>query len=289
MKKHIIGIIAVILVLVLSGGGIWLYVRNRNASNLYELSTNFVYSQSTNNLTTCMTSAESLYRSKVSSSENRITNLQAIIVKLNKFEKDLITYLSLSNTKASKTKSLNKTYQSLSRTRNRLITDYNEYITRMQGNINIDGTAVRNLYNELFNKTVNFVYDYNSCFNSTSSYVFGKVYTVDTIKAELYELYSGGVSDLLNHISNNQFYSTDFIARLNKGIKLDNNNLCVKTSVDGGEFSVNALNFKKYFINSNLDTLVTNFEIYYYATINPTTETSNEKLTVYYAKQILEI
>ena len=117
------------------------------------------------------------------------------------------------------------------------------------------------------------------------------MYKVDTIKEELYTLYSLGVNNLLNSISNNRFASENvtLITRLNNGIKLSNGNISIKSSVDGGEFSIDAIKFKTHFNNSNLNTLITNFNTYYSESINISTETSNEKLAVYYAKKILEM
>jgi len=289
MKKHIIGILIVTLVLILAGGGIWFFVNNRNKKNLYNISCEFITDKDTSVLIESISEAEQLYRQKVSSNETRLTKLQTVIAKIDSFEADLNSYLILSNIKVSDTNKLNKTYKNLSGSRDVLIKNYNEYITRMKGNTNVDGNALQNLYNDIFEKTVNYINSYNSCFKSTYRHVFSKVYKADTIKIELYELYSAGVKDLLSNISNNNFNSTTVIEHLNNGIKLIDNNIHIVSTEEGGEFGFNALNFKKHFRKCDLDNLINNFETYYNTTINPQVEKSNEKLALYYAKQILEM
>jgi hypothetical protein len=98
-----------------------------------------------------------------------------------------------------------------------------------------------------------------------------------------------GVNNLLNNISNNNFKNTTLITKLNNGIILSNGNIDIKDSVMGGEFSIMAFKFKSHFNKSNLSTLVENFATLYNININPDNEVSNEKLAIYYAKQILEI
>ena len=291
MKKHILGILILILVLSIIGVGIWFFIKKNNLKTLYKVRCEFVLNNDEEILLSNITQAESLYQSKVLPTENRLTVLHTVISKIDSFEKDLTSYLMLSNDTNSTTNKLTKTYKDLSSSRKALIDDYNEYIVRMQGNTNIDGNSIQNLYNEIFTKTNDFVYKYNDCFNATFSYTFNKVYKVSTIKSQLYSLYSATVNNLLNNISNYSFRSTALINRLNGGIYLDNNNLHIKESVEGGEFSLPSQNFKKHFNSCNLESLVTNFETYYSTvySINPSTETSNEKLAVYYAKQILEI
>lgn len=289
MKKHIIAISVLIIILALAGVGIWIVVKKNNSQPLYNVSYEFIANEDTATLSNNIATAESLYQSKAISSETRLTTLKTIIDKIDTFEADLNSYLLLSKSKASSTNKLRKTYKSLSGTRSVLIKDYNEYITRMSGNINISGSAINDLYNDIFNKTVDYIYKYNDCFKSTSKHVFSKVYKVDNIKNELYLLYSIGVNDLLNNISNSKFDSTIVINRLNNGIRLVDGNAYIVSSISGGEFSVEALNFKKYFNKCNHNTLIDNFETYYNTAININIETSNEKLAVYYAKLILEI
>ena len=50
-----------------------------------------------------------------------------------------------------------------------------------------------------------------------------------------------------------------------------------------------ALQFKQFFNNSNLNNIVENFDSYYNSTIDVGSEKSNEKLAVYYLKLILEV
>ena len=288
MKKHLIVVLIIILIAALTGTGIWLFVRYNNVKPLYKANCEFVFSEDTTSLTNKITQAQTLYN-QVIASETRLVTLNEIISKINNFERDLNSYLVLLNSKSKTTKKLSKSYTNLTKTRSILITDYDEYITRMSGDINADGPAIQNLYNDIFNKTVDYLYDYISCFSSTSNYVFSKVYTVDTIKAELYSLYSLGVNELLNNISNNQFAYTIIISRLNNVISLTNGNMTIKSSIIGGEFSQEAFKFKQHFNNSDLSVLIDNFNIYYGLSINVNLETSNEKLAVYYAKKILEI
>lgn len=290
MKKHIIIISVIILTLSLAGLGIWLGIRNKNVKPLYQASCEFVFNEDAETLTDKITEAQTLYTT-VSSSDKRLTTLQTIILKIDSFEQDLNAHLSLSTDKPKNTKTLSKAYSNLLNSRTRLIKDYNEYITRMSGNTQADGPMMQKLYNELFNKTASYLRTYNNCFLNTSNYVFGKVYTANSIKAPLYSLYSHGVNNLLDNVINNQFSSLTLINKLNTSIRLENQNIYLKSSVKGGEFSFEALNFRKYFNSCNISNLIQNFEVYYsqVASIAPATETSSEKLTVYYAKQILEI
>ena len=288
MKKHIIRILIIVLILALLGTGAWIFVRRNKVKSLYQANCDFVVNEDSSTLISKMTYAQNLY-SAILSSESRLTTLQTIIIKMDEFEKDLNSYLVLSTAKAYKTKKLSKSYSSLIKSRKTLINNYDEYITRMSGDINADGPAIQILYNNLFNKTVDYLYSYNNCFQQTSNYVFSKVYKADSIKSELYTMYSLGVTNLLNNISNNKFSSTTLITKLNNGITLFNGNIKLVDAIKGGEFSVEALNFKKYFNNSDLSILINNFNTYYNSTINLDTETSNEKLAIYYAKLILEI
>ena len=93
------------------------------------------------------------------------------------------------------------------------------------------------------------------------------------------------------NISNSSFTynALTTIDRLNSGIELENGTLKIKTSVDGGEFSSDARNFKQYFTECDKSNFISNFEDYYNSYVNPTVETSKEKLAMYYAKRILEI
>ena len=289
MKKHIVAILIIILTLAIIGLGVWMAVKATKIKPLYSAHCEFILSEDTETLTSKMTTAQNLYNNKVLSTETRLNVLKTVVIKLDEFEKDLNSYLVFSDIKASKTKKLSKSYNELSHTRTNLIKYYNEYITRMSGNLNADGDVLQKLYNDIFNETVKYIYDYNSCFLSTSQHVFDKVYTANTIKQELYTLYSLGVKNLLNNISNNQFGNVALINRLNNAIALQNNNLKIKQNIDGGEFSTQALRFEYHFSLCNKDLLISNFDAYYNTAINPTTETSNEKLAIYYAKQILEI
>ena len=288
MKKHLIAILIIVLVLSLAGVGVWFFMRNRNIKPLYEANCEFVLSKDSDLLKSKIEQAENLY-AKVVNGETRLTTLNQVIDKIDTFEKDLNSYLVLSNAKPKTTKKLSKSYTNLIDARSTLIREYDEYITRMSGNLNADGQAVQKLYDAIFNKTVSYIYKYNECFSSTSSYVFSKVYTVGNIKAELYSLYALGVNNLLNNISNNRFTNTVLISKLSSGINLSNGNINIRSNVVGGEFSQIAYKFKSHFNNSNKAILIDNFTTYYNTAINANIETSNEKLAVYYVKQILEI
>lgn len=288
MKNLLKIVLITILIAGAIGGGYWLFANYKSPKTLYKANCDFIVNNDTESLIENMSYAQTLYDSIVPS-DRRIETLNIIISKIDNFEQDLNAYLVLSTANAKSTKSLSREYSSLTKSRKSLITNYEEYIDRMSGNTQADGPMLQQLYNDLFVKTVKYLRDYNNCFGKTTNYVFTKVYNADSIKHQLYTLYSCAVTDLLNNITNNQFNSVVTITRLNSGINLENNNIKIKNNVSGGEFSTNALNFKKYFNSSNLTTLVSNFNTYYGLTINPITETSNEKLAVYYAKLILEV
>lgn len=291
MKKHFIAILILTLILIASGVGIYFAVRLNNTKPLYKASSEFILSEDTSTLSLNIEKSEKLYNLKEQKSETRLTTLKTIIDKIDTFENDLSTQLILAKSKAASTNKLSKTYKSLSASRKVLIKNYNEYIDRMNGNTHIGGDWATSLYDDIFTKTVEYIYEYNACFNSTSKYVFSKVYKVDNIKHEVYLLYSASVTDLLNNISNIQFKSTTLINRLNNGIYLDNANIKILDSINGGEYSLEALNFQKYFNQCNLTSLIENFDNYYtlITTINPSTEQSSEKLTVYYASKIFNL
>ncbi|MBQ3502711.1 MAG: hypothetical protein IJA72_03500 [Clostridia bacterium] len=289
MKKHIIAILVITLILSLAGVGIYFVVKNNKKQSLYNANSSFVHSEKTEKLIANISKAESLYQSKVASGETRLTTLHNVIIKLDSFEKDLNSYLILASSNTSTSNKLAKKYQTLTSERDILIDNYNEYITRMEGNINIDGNSTATLYNEIFDKTVQYVYNYNACFESSFKYIFEKIYKAETIKSEFYSLYTTSVIDLLNNISNHQFSNISLITLLNDRLNLDsNNNVILKSSIDGGEYSSEALKFKKHFRLSNINTLIETFKTTNPSTINPALETSNEKLAVYYALQILE-
>lgn len=289
MKKHILVILVLALILSVVGVSVFFVVKHNRKQSLYKAHSEFIYSSDTSKLTNNILAAEELYQTKVSSVETRLTILHSVIAKLDTFETDLNARLVLLSSNSSKSNNLSKKHQTLSSARSILINSYDEYITRMSGNTSIEGPAVKDLYNEIFDETTEFIYKYNSCFVQTSNFVLNNVYKAESIKSEMYSLYSAGITHLLNNISNHQFSNINTISMLNNGIQLSHNNIKLKDSVSGGEFSQEALNFKKYFSQSNIDELINNFHAYYTSTINPSIEQSNEKLTVHYLKQILEI
>lgn len=291
MKKHIIAIIVVLCIVSLVGVSIWFFVRKNKTRPLYETCVDFTYSSNTQSLHDDVVKAQNLYSQKGSSSDTRLTTLGNIILKLDAIQNDLNSYLILSNAKASSTNKLSKSYKSLSGTRNVLLTNLDEYITRMSGNTNISGSAVNDLYNDILDDTVSYIYKYSSCVESINNYVFNKVYKTDNIKQQIYLLYLTSSNHLLGNISNHQFESTSLITitRFNSNIKIVDGVIKLRDTNLGGEFSNNAMMFKSNFNKSNVAVLVKNFETYYSVTINPTTETNVEKLAVHYLKLIMEV
>ncbi len=296
MKKHFLGILIFVLVLLVCGVGFYIYTNNFKAKPLYETNTQFVINEDTENLILKINDAHDSY---IYSGETRLTTLSLIISKLDSFEKDLNSYLVLSNINTSSTKKLSKSYENLTKHRKALITNCEEYITRMEGDKNADGPAIQNLYNDLFNKTLKYVKEYNKCFESTSKFVFSKVYKADTLKTEVYSLYSKALQDVIDNVANNRFGDLSLINRLNKGVtlsniptslnttKLLNYNLNINSSIEGGEFSTIAQNFKTNFKNSDMQILVENFNSYYRLNFNNCD--SNEKLAVFYLSQLLNL
>ena len=289
MKKHLKVILIVISIIAVCGVGLWFALSRTKTETLPNTVSAFVEHDNTADLHTRLTTSQSLY-SKHYSTDIRLNTLKDILAKLDEFEQDLNTYLIMCNAKAKETKTLTKSYNNLSSIRTNLIKDCDEFIVRLKGNTSAEGQTVKSLYNNLFNKVANYLQEYNNCFLNTSNYIFNSVTSNSNIKLQLYSLYSYGVSNTLNNISNSQFKDLTIIKKLNTSIKLDeHNNLILKSSVAGGEFSVLALNFKKFYDNCDKNALIDNFNTYYSLNISPDTETSNEKLAVYYVKQILEV
>lgn len=289
MKKHFKVIIIVISVLAVCGVGLWFVLSRTKDKPIQDVVNSFIENTDTSNLHARLETSQSLYSKHYT--DTRLNSLRSVLVKLDDFEQDLNTYLTVCNIKPKTTKDLSKSYNELSSARASLIKECDEYIVRMQGNTLAEGQTVKSLYNSLFNKVASYISQYNSCFLNTTNFVFSSVTSSNNIKHQMYTLYSHGVKNLISNISNSQFKELKTITRLNSLITLDEyNNIQLKSSVVGGEFSILALNFKKYFNSSNKDALVSNFNIYYDSSnINVDTETSNEKLTVYYLKQITEV
>lgn len=287
MKKHIKIILIVITVLAVCGVGLWFVFSRTKTETLPKTVNSFIEHTNTTDLHARLETSQELYKKHYN--ETRLNSLKDVLVKLDGFEQDLNVYLINCNAKAKSTKDLAKMYNDLSASRSKLIKDCDEYIVRMRGNTSAEGKTVKTLYNNLFNKVASYLYQYNTCFLNTSNYVFTHVAPSNNIKLQMYSLYSLGVQNLLDNISNNQFKELTTINHLNSLIKLDQNlNLVLKASVSGGEFNILALNFRKYYNSADKNDLITNFNSYYQQTINPNTETSNEKLAVYYLKQIVE-
>lgn len=291
MKKHLIAILVVLCIASLVGVGIWFVVQRNKTPSLYQSCTSFVTDGNTKTLSQGMTKAQQLYAAKGSSADTRLTTLHNVILKLDLIQNDLNSYLILSNAKPSSTRKLVKSYKSLSSARSKLITNYAEYTTRMSGDTNISGSSVKDLYDDILGKTSSYIYKYHDCIKSINNYVFSKVYTPDTIKKEIYLLYLVSTENLLNSMSNYQFENSSLITitRFNNNIKLTNGVINLRETALGGEFSHHAIMFKNNFNKSNHSTLIKNFENYYSSTVNVTTETNVEKLTVHYLKLIMEV
>lgn len=288
MKKHIIAILIIICILALVGVGIWLIVRNNKTSNLFTNVSSFVYSDDAENLSSKINTANELYQSKVDSADQRLTISRNIIIKLDEFNKNLNNDIVFSKNTSSTANTLNKSYRDLIGVRTLLLQDYDQYITRMSGNIHADGTAVYDLYNDIFNKTIEYITKYNISFANINNYC-QSLKQSKNLKYSIYSLYSSSVNNLISNISNHQFSNTNSITILNNIIKSDHSNILINPSLVGGEFSMEALQFKQFFNNSNLNNIVENFDSYYNTTIDIGSEKSNEKLAVYYLKLILEV
>ena len=288
MKKHLKVILIVISILSVCGVGLWFAFSRTKTETLPNTVSAFVEHSDSQDLHLRLTTSQTLYSKHYS--DTRLNSLKSILTKLDEFEQDLNTYLILCDVKPKETKTLTTSYKNLSSSRKNLIKDCDEYIVRMKGNTLAEGQTIKTLYNNLFDKVKNYLLEYNSCFANTSSFVFSSVASSSSIKSQLYSLYSYGVTNTLTNISNSQFKSLTTINRLNSVIKLDTyGNPVLKDSVAGGEFNILALDFKNYYNNSNKNELISNFDSYYTLNINPETETSNEKLAVYYFKQIMEV
>lgn len=283
MRKHIIGVLIAILVIILAGVLVWFFVFKNANSGLYSSTSSYIHNDNTTTLQTYLAQSNQLYttNSRGETTENRLLMLAEVIDKMNIFEKDLNAYLVVD---AKKTSKISKSYKILEGSRELLLEDLDKYIIRMSGNTAVDGTSVKDLYNDMVVKTANFIGEYNECFIKTVNYVFDKVYTSGNIKKELYTLYSYGVNNLISTMENYKFPNANMIKLLNDCIKLENNS--IKFTVDGGEFHANALNFKTYFYQSNLSNIVENFITYYYSTADITDSLSNEQLTAYYFKLV---
>ena len=291
MKKHLKVILIVISILAVCGVGLWFVLSRTKIETLPNTVNSFIGSQETSDLQARLKTSQSLY-SKHASSDVRLTDLENILIKIDEFEQDLNTYLIMCTAKAKETKDLTNSYNNLSTSRTKLIKDCDEFIVRLRGNTEAESqtgqTTVKTLYNTLLDKVANYLQEYNKCFLNTSNYVFNSVTSNNNIKFQLYSLYSHGVSGFLNNMETESYLLT--IKKLNNSIRLDNhNNLVLKESIDGGEFNIQALNFKTHYNNSNKESLIDNFTDYLKLNINPATETSNEKLAIYYAKKILEV
>ncbi len=288
MKKHFKVIIIVISILAVCGVGLWFVLSRTKVEPLAQAVNSFIEHEETEDLHERLTTSQSLYSEHYN--DTRMNSLKEVLLKLDTFEQDLNSYLVVCNAKPKTTKNLTKSYNNLASARTNLIKDCDEYIVRMRGNTLAEGQTVKSLYNSLFNKVANYISQYNACFLDTSNFVFTSVAPSNNIKLQMYSLYSHGVKNLVGNISNSQFKELTTINRLNSSISLDGyNNIKLKSGILGGEFSSLALNFKKHFNNADKNDLISNFNTYYSLTINSDTETSNEKLAVYYFRQIVEV
>ena len=289
MKKRVAITITIVLLVVLIATGflVWFLKYRSKAKNIYISTSQFVNSAERNQLTVKIAAADEVYQRRVSSIEDRLTTLNSVILKLDEFEADLNVYLVLSS-KSSAVNEIVKNYQNLISKRRLLVDNLDEYITRMNGNIEAGGNAVQDLYNAMFEEVIDYIYDYNTCFYQTINYTFGKVESDTNIKKEIYSLYSHAVSDLLNNISSSKFKSTYTVEKLNSIILLEDNNIVLNPGLSGGEFNSIVAQFKECYSSCDKDALLTNFETYYTSYINETTETNVEKLTIFYLQEIFK-
>lgn len=284
MKKKTIQIIAIILTIAIIGGVIALFViYNKKPKSIYSSVATFIDNDEKQTLNYNINIAENTYKTQISASENRLTTLNSIISKLDEFEYDLCTYLVCSS---SSSKQLIQDYNNLIYKRSCLINDLKDYIVRMNGNIEADGNEVQNLYNHVFELTIDYINDYNNCFIQTINHIFNKVVSPYNIKNEMYSLYSNAVDDLLNNVTNHQFNTTFTINILNN-ISLQNSNIALNNGLCGGEFNDIVIKFRNAYSNCNITNLLLNFEEYYTTSTDETTETNIDKLTVFYLKQML--
>ena len=145
MKKHFLIVLAILLIASLVGVSVYFNVKSNKKLNLYKTHCEFIYGHNTTKLNQNILTAQHLYTTKVLAGETRLSTLHQIILQLNEFEKDLNSYMILSSTSSSSS-NLAKKYKELSDRRTYLVNKYNEYITRMSGNISIEGSAPQSLY-----------------------------------------------------------------------------------------------------------------------------------------------
>lgn len=288
MKKHIIGVIIALVAIILSGVLLWLFVFKKDNSDLYDACSNYIHGNDTEQLQTSLSEANRLYITKSDTSgEKRLTQLASIVAQLDMYEQDLTAYLTFDTTKSSK---LSKSYKSLTGSREYLLEQLNTYIIRMSGNTLASDNSMTSLYESIVNDTVDFTKEYNNCFNSTISYVFSKVHTTSNIKREIYLLYSANLSNLFDTMQWTTFQTMSAMEKLNSLLTLENGNIKFTSEIIGGEFSTEAVLFKKYFGSSSLSSIASNFITYYNETgsgFDVSTETNAEKLTVYYLLKLV--
>lgn len=284
MKKHIIAILIIVLILAGVGIGIWLVVRKNNSQNLYQVSVDFSTSEKQSDLTNSIVTAQALYRAGTGSADGKLTALCNALIQMDQIQDDVNTYLIYSSDKKVSSK-LKKSFKSLSGERDLLLDEYDKYKTRMSGNISADGNAIHDLYNGMFSSTASYIYKYSDCLTSTINYAFSKVYTMSSMKFTMYSMYISSVRNMLNEVSDYEFSSTFTVNKIDNFISLQNDTISLDTNLVGGEFSYEALRFKHYIVNCDMDTFVANFEKNYPTHIDIETETSNEKLAMYYLKK----
>ena len=292
MKKHLKVILIILLILSIGGAIAWLFLSRTKYEPLPSTVSAFIESDDTKYLHSQLEISQQLYNEHYGT-DYRLRKLKNILSKLDEFEQDLNTYLVTCDAKPKTTKDLTQSYKNLSSTRTKLLKECDAYIIRMEGNTSAEGQTIKALYNSLFDVVADYILQYSDCFRNTSNYIFSSVTNNSGIKAEIYSLYSYGVRQTLTNVVNSQFKDLTTIDYLNNTIKLDasngnKHNIAIPTTLDGGEFNILALNFKKYYNNSNKNELMSNFNTYRLLDINPSTETSNEKLTIYYFKQMME-
>lgn len=288
MKKQIILIVITMCSIILIGSGLWLYFSREKSTTLYQAQSSFLLSEDTTELKSKLQTSEDLYQ-PINPTDSRISNLLVVLDKLNLFEEDLTSQTILNNTKSSKINKINKQYTKLKSERKELIKYCDTYIISMRGNTAVDGPYIQELYNNIFNKTTAYVYNYCVTIGSSADYIFTKINTSSNLKYQTLRIYIEAVKDCIENIKNNSFSDTFTLDNLNNLIVLVNGNIQLKSTVIGGEYSNQALKFVDNISKCDIKAFIDNFKVNYNSIINDSKDTPAEKLAMLYLKQTLGV
>ena len=276
------------LFILIMGLGCWVYFSQPKSKSVYEAKADFILNNDTSTLITKLNSSQNLYEG-VFSQDARLTELINIIEQLNSFETDLLSLSINHKSTSNKIDKINKSYKILEQERKNLIKTCSIYITSMQGNTAVDGSWERELYNSLFNKTATYITNYCSAFEQSATYIFNTINTSCELKHQLYRVCIYSIKHSINSIVSSQIvdnFALEFIAN---NIQLDNGNIQINSSLVGGQFSEEALQFIQAISKCDIAQFVANLKTNYFLIINPSSETNNEKLATFYIKKILEV